>query len=68
CAAVQAPVVAMGGVARGRDAWELMAAGATLVAVGTESFRDPAAGARIAAEVGDLTAKRPIPVQGPSAS
>jgi dihydroorotate dehydrogenase (NAD+) catalytic subunit len=55
CAAVEVPVVAMGGVERGRDAWEFLRAGATLVAVGTESFRDPAAGARIAAEVGDLT-------------
>jgi dihydroorotate dehydrogenase (NAD+) catalytic subunit len=51
CAAVQIPVVAMGGVAHGRDALELIRAGASLVAVGTESFRDPAAGARIAAEL-----------------
>ena len=62
CAAVDVPVIAMGGVARGRDAWEFLLAGATLVAVGTESFRDPAAGARIAAEVGDLTAKATNPV------
>ena len=41
----------MGGVASGRDARELLDAGATLVAVGTESFRDPAAGARIAREL-----------------
>jgi dihydroorotate dehydrogenase (NAD+) catalytic subunit len=51
CASIQIPVVAMGGVARGHDALELIRAGATLVAVGTESFRDPAAGARIAAEL-----------------
>ena len=51
CGAVGIPVVAMGGVASGRDAWEMRRAGATLVAVGTESFRDPAAGARIAAEL-----------------
>ena len=31
----------MGGVQSGRDALDLMRAGATLVAVGTESFRDP---------------------------
>ena len=43
------PVIGMGGVACGRDAAELMAAGAVCVAVGTESFRDPAAGLRIAA-------------------
>lgn len=57
CGAVDVPVVAMGGVSSGRAAWELLHAGATLVAVGTESFRDPAAGARIAAEVGDLTSR-----------
>jgi dihydroorotate dehydrogenase (NAD+) catalytic subunit len=44
-------VVAMGGVSSGRDAAEMVAAGATLVAVGTESFRDPAAGSRIADEL-----------------
>jgi dihydroorotate dehydrogenase (NAD+) catalytic subunit len=41
----------MGGVASGADAFELIAAGATLVAVGTESFRDPRAGERVAAEL-----------------
>jgi dihydroorotate dehydrogenase (NAD+) catalytic subunit len=66
CAAVGVPVIAMGGVQRGRDAWEFLEAGATLVAVGTESFRDPAAGARIAAEVGYLTAKSANPVQARS--
>ena len=50
----------MGGVSHGRDARELMRAGATLVAVGTESFRDPAAGARIAAELA-LRAATPAP-------
>jgi dihydroorotate dehydrogenase (NAD+) catalytic subunit len=50
-AAVQVPVVAMGGVSSGREAAEMLAAGASLVAVGTESFRDPAAGTRIAAEL-----------------
>jgi dihydroorotate dehydrogenase (NAD+) catalytic subunit len=49
--AVSVPVVAMGGVSTGRDAAEMIAAGATLVAVGTESFRDPAAGTRIAEEL-----------------
>jgi dihydroorotate dehydrogenase (NAD+) catalytic subunit len=49
--AVRIPIVGMGGVTHGRHAHELIGAGATLVAVGTESFRDPAAGARIAAEL-----------------
>jgi dihydroorotate dehydrogenase (NAD+) catalytic subunit len=47
-ARVSVPVVGMGGVQSARHARELLNAGATLVAVGTESFRDPSAGARIA--------------------
>jgi len=50
-AAIDLPIVGMGGVATGNHARDLRAAGATLVAVGTESFRDPAAGARIAGEL-----------------
>lgn len=50
-AAVSIPIVGMGGVSTGADAMEMLAAGATLVAVGTESFRDPRAGERIAAEI-----------------
>jgi dihydroorotate dehydrogenase (NAD+) catalytic subunit len=45
------PIVGMGGVQRGRHARDLIDAGAELVAVGTESFRDPLAGARVAAEL-----------------
>jgi dihydroorotate dehydrogenase (NAD+) catalytic subunit len=51
-AALTIPVVAMGGVSTGRDAAEMLRAGARIVAVGTESFRDPAAGSRIAVELG----------------
>jgi dihydroorotate dehydrogenase (NAD+) catalytic subunit len=47
-ARVSIPVVGMGGVQSSRHARDLIDVGATLVAVGTESFRDPAAGARIA--------------------
>ncbi len=50
-AAVEIPIVGIGGVQSGRDAFDLITAGADLVAVGTESFRDPAAGLRIAAEL-----------------
>jgi len=49
---VTIPVVGMGGVQSAADARDLIDVGATLVAVGTESFRDPAAGARIARELG----------------
>jgi len=52
-AAVALPIVGMGGVSCGDDALEMLAAGATLVAVGTESFRDPRAGLRIAAELSE---------------
>jgi len=51
---VTIPIVGMGGVGSGRHAQDLLSAGATLVAVGTESFRDPAAGSRIAAELKSL--------------
>jgi dihydroorotate dehydrogenase (NAD+) catalytic subunit len=50
-AAVSIPIVGMGGVASGADARELIDAGSTLVAVGTASFHDPRAGARVAAEL-----------------
>lgn len=49
--AVRVPVVGMGGVQTGRHAADFLEAGAAAVAVGTESFRDPAAGCRIAAEL-----------------
>jgi dihydroorotate dehydrogenase (NAD+) catalytic subunit len=48
------PIVGMGGVARGMHAKDLISVGATLVAVGTENFRDPCAGAHIAAELKSL--------------
>ena len=52
--AVDVPIVAMGGVASGRHAADLIAEGASLVAVGTESFRDPEAGSRVAAELDEM--------------
>jgi dihydroorotate dehydrogenase (NAD+) catalytic subunit len=48
---VAIPVIGMGGVQSGAQAKDLIDVGATLVAVGTESFREPAAGARIASEL-----------------
>jgi dihydroorotate dehydrogenase (NAD+) catalytic subunit len=56
-ARVSIPIVGMGGVQSARDAHEMLRAGATLVAVGTESFRDPAAGEKIAAELVQFSAK-----------
>jgi dihydroorotate dehydrogenase (NAD+) catalytic subunit len=54
---VSVPIVGMGGVASGRHAAQLLEAGATAIAVGTESFRDPAAGTRIERELHHLFAK-----------
>jgi dihydroorotate dehydrogenase (NAD+) catalytic subunit len=59
-ARVEVPVVGMGGVENGADARALLQAGAALVAVGTASFRDPLAGARIAAELDELRRKERV--------
>jgi dihydroorotate dehydrogenase (NAD+) catalytic subunit len=50
------PIVGMGGVQRGAHAHDLMLAGADLVAVGTESFRDPLAAATVATELEEFRA------------
>jgi dihydroorotate dehydrogenase (NAD+) catalytic subunit len=48
---VNLPIVGMGGVQSSDHAQDLREAGADLVGVGTESFRDPLAAGRLAAEV-----------------
>jgi dihydroorotate dehydrogenase (NAD+) catalytic subunit len=53
-AAVDIPVIGMGGIASGRHAADFLRAGAACVAVGTENFRDPAAGRRVAGELAAL--------------
>jgi dihydroorotate dehydrogenase (NAD+) catalytic subunit len=58
---VRIPVIGMGGIESGRHAADFLAAGARCVAVGTESFRDPGAGRRIAAELA-APAAAPAPV------
>jgi len=50
-AVVSIPIIGMGGISSGADALEFLRAGASLVAVGTESFRDPRAGSRVASEI-----------------
>jgi dihydroorotate dehydrogenase (NAD+) catalytic subunit len=64
CAVVEIPVIGMGGVQCGQDALDLRRAGAALVAVGTETFRDPAAGLRVATELDDLLTNRDNPSLG----
>jgi len=51
--ATRLPIVGMGGVQSGRDALELIACGATHVALGTVLFADPDAPARVRAELTD---------------
>jgi dihydroorotate dehydrogenase (NAD+) catalytic subunit len=57
---VDVPVIGMGGVESGAHAAALLRAGAAAVAVGTESFRDPRAGARVAAELEELRRKERV--------
>jgi dihydroorotate dehydrogenase (NAD+) catalytic subunit len=59
---VSLPIVGMGGVQTGAHARDLLRAGATLVAVGTESFRNPAAGSRIARELREKAANSANPI------
>ena len=49
--ATELPIVGMGGVETGRDALDLVAAGANAVALGTVLFSDPGAPQRIRAEL-----------------
>ena len=49
--ATELPIVGMGGVTTGRDALELLAAGAGDIALGTALFSDPGAPARVRAEL-----------------
>ena len=57
-AAVEIPIVGMGGVRSGLDALELIAAGASAVALGTVLFGDPGAPVRVRAELAAEAASR----------
>src|SRR5712692_6272418 len=54
------PIIGMGGVLTGRDALELILAGASMVSVGTAIFHDPSACARILRELDDELARRGV--------
>jgi dihydroorotate dehydrogenase (NAD+) catalytic subunit len=58
--AVKIPVVGIGGIATGEDAAEFLIAGATAVEVGTATFWDPAAPARIAIELREFLKEQKI--------
>ncbi|MDD9369690.1 MAG: dihydroorotate dehydrogenase [Acidimicrobiales bacterium] len=57
-AAPDLPIVGVGGVARGADAAELLLAGATAVQVGTATFADPRAPARVLGELARWAARQ----------
>jgi dihydroorotate dehydrogenase (NAD+) catalytic subunit len=56
--AVDVPIIGMGGVSTGRDALELVAVGASAVAVGTALFSDAGAPGRVRAELAAEAAAR----------
>jgi len=52
------PIVGMGGVASGRDAFELILAGASAVSIGTATFGNPNAAMQIKEELSELLTKK----------
>ena len=52
------PIVGMGGVASGRDAFELILAGASAVSVGTATFGDPTAVVKVKNQLSELLTQR----------
>jgi len=53
CDAVSVPVIGMGGIQTAAHAAEFLRVGARCVAIGTESFRDPGAGAAVSRKLRD---------------
>ncbi len=54
------PIIGMGGVRTGRDAFEMILAGASMVSVGTVIFHDPSACVRILRELDEELSQRGI--------
>jgi dihydroorotate dehydrogenase (NAD+) catalytic subunit len=57
CRRVKIPVIGMGGIMTGEDAYEFLLAGASAVAVGTAALLDPAAPERIVRELAECCAR-----------
>ena len=62
--AVDLPIVGIGGVTSGHDALDLVAVGASAVALGTILFSDPFAPARVRAELEQVAAGADVAVRG----
>ena len=58
------PIVGVGGVSSGVDAVELLLVGACAVQVGTATFADPAASARVLTELGDWCRRHGVQALG----
>ena len=54
----QVPLIGMGGILTGEDAFEFILAGASAIAIGTANFHDPSALTRIQKELSVLLAER----------
>jgi dihydroorotate dehydrogenase (NAD+) catalytic subunit len=54
------PIVGVGGVSNGEDAVELLLAGASAIEVGTATFRDPKAPAKVLADLGQWCARHGV--------
>lgn len=54
-------IIGVGGIASGEDAVEMLRAGATAVQVGTATFADPRATARVLGEITELAARIGVP-------
>jgi dihydroorotate dehydrogenase (NAD+) catalytic subunit len=54
----EVPIIGMGGVMTGNDAFEMVLAGASAVSVGTSVFHDPSAPVRVGTELQALLAER----------
>lgn len=58
--AVKIPILGMGGISTGKDAVEMMMAGAGLVAVGTSIFRDPLTPVKVSEGIREFLEKKSI--------
>jgi dihydroorotate dehydrogenase (NAD+) catalytic subunit len=52
------PIVGMGGVSTGRDAFELVLAGASAISIGTANFGNPIAAINIKQELSELLVEK----------